>query len=73
MVLDAYIKQKRMFNEYNKKDLLVVKYFFENYSWGPDCCPFVLEAPYVSIPDMIKDKLVFKTLKIEREVYEDCY
>jgi hypothetical protein len=67
MVLDKFVKEKRLFNEYNKKDLLAVKYFFQNKSWGPDCCPFVLVPPYLCVPDMVTEKLINKALKIDKE------
>lgn len=67
MVLDNFVKEKRFFDEYNKKDLAVVKYFFEHKSWGTDCCPFVLETPYLSIPEMVTERLISKSLKIDKE------
>ena len=67
MVLDTIIKPKRFFNVNNKKDVEMYRYFLKNYSWGTDGCPFTLEYPYLTIPDMIKDKLVHKFLKVERQ------
>jgi hypothetical protein len=43
----------------------MAKKFFSEHTWGSDGCPFVLEYPYMTIPDMIKDKLVHKTLGIQ--------
>ena len=67
MVLDKFVKEKRIFNEYNRKDLAAVRYFFQNKSWGPDCCPFVLEPPFMCIPDMVTEKLINKAMGIEKE------
>jgi homoserine acetyltransferase len=39
-------------------------------SWGHDGCPYVLEFPYLTIPDMIKDKLIHKFLKVKKVTYE---
>lgn len=67
MVLDSFSKQKRFFNEYNKQDLVIAKQFFQNWSWGGNGCPFILEYPHNCIPSMMREKLVDKALKIERE------
>ena len=36
------------------------------HAWGKDGCPFILEFPYMTIPDMIRDKLIHKILKVEK-------
>jgi hypothetical protein len=64
MILETMIRQKRFFNEMSKEDIQEAKYFFEKHSWK-NGCPFILEYPYTSVPDMIKDKMVHKTLGIE--------
>jgi hypothetical protein len=66
MILDKIIKTKRFFNVANKKDVAMYTYFLQNASWGGEGCPFILEEPFLTIPDMIKDKLVHKFLKVER-------
>ncbi len=66
MVLDTIIKPKRFFDVKNKKDIDMYKNFLQTHSWGHSGCPFTLEYPYLSVPDMIKDKLIHKFLKVER-------
>jgi hypothetical protein len=72
MVLESFIKPKRFFDENSKKDIEVVKNFLKNDSWGIDCCPFILEPPYQSIPEMIKDRVIMKALNIQRKYDESC-
>ena len=55
--LSHYIWQKRFFDPKNKEDLEEYKYFIENSKWRTNC-PFVLEWPYLTITDMIKDVLI---------------
>lgn len=64
MVLETLIRQKRFFNVKSKSDVKLAKLFFENHTWGTDGCPFILEYPYLTIPDMIKDKVIHKSLGI---------
>lgn len=70
MILDKWIQQKRFFNVNEKKDVDVFKKFLKNRAWGKTGCPFILEEPWLSIPDMIKDKLVRHYLKVKNE---SCY
>jgi hypothetical protein len=65
MILETLIRQKRFFDEKSKVDIAVARRFFEEHRWGNDGCPFILEYPYITIPDMIKDKLIHKALGIE--------
>jgi hypothetical protein len=66
MVLETISRRRRLFNVNDKKDLASAKYFFSHYSWRNEVsCPFILEYPYLSVPDMIKDKLLNKLLGIE--------
>jgi hypothetical protein len=64
MILDAFIQPKRFFNANSKEDLRIAKEFFQSWSWGADTCPFVLEQPYVSIPEMMRDRVLSKLLKM---------
>jgi len=48
---------KRVFNVKNKQDLKVYKHFITSHSWGEYGCPFELEWPWLSIPDMIAHKI----------------
>lgn len=62
MVLETIIQQKRFFNEKSKRDLSIARMFFDTHSWGSSGCPFILEYPYMTVPDMIKDKMIHKSL-----------
>jgi hypothetical protein len=65
MILETLIRQKRFFDDKSDTDIDLAKKFFEEHRWGMEGCPFVLEYPYMSVPDMIRDKLVHKTLGLE--------
>ena len=65
MILDTFIKPKRFFNINDKRDVVIAKKFFKDHAWGSDGCPFLLEFPYVTIPDMIKDKMIHKFLNLK--------
>ena len=58
-------KLKRKFDINDKKDVDLYRRFLATYSWGHSGCPFELEFPYLTIPDMIKDKLIHKFLKVK--------
>jgi hypothetical protein len=62
--LEAFKKQKRYFDLNNKNDVELYRQFLINNAWGGIGCPFILEFPYLTTPDMIKDKLVRKFLKV---------
>jgi hypothetical protein len=57
--LYANIKVRQSFDTENKEHISWFKYFMENGKWQ-NGCPFYLEFPYLTIPDMIKDKLIKK-------------
>jgi hypothetical protein len=42
----------------------IAKKFFKTWSWGGSGCPFVLEQPYICIPDMMKEKIINGMFKI---------
>lgn len=67
MILDTIIKPKRHFDVANKADVARFSSFLSTGAWGREGCPFTLEYPYLTVPDMIKDKLVHKFLKVERK------
>jgi hypothetical protein len=48
---------KRNFDVSSKQDIGEFSFFMKNSKWKSPC-PFVLEFPFLSIPDMIKDKLI---------------
>lgn len=47
---------KRNFDPKSKADIKEFRYYLQNNRWEKGC-PFNVEWPYVSIPDMIKDKI----------------
>lgn len=51
------IYAKRSFNPNNANDLWEYSSFMNTDSWK-DGCPFYLEWPFLSVPDMIKSKIV---------------
>lgn len=65
MVLNSVFTSKEYFDVNNVQHVETFKNFMETYSWGFKCCPFVLEEPHLSIPDMIKDKLIRHYLKVQ--------
>ena len=48
---------KRVFDVTDKKDLTMYKQYIQTHSWGKNGCPFELEWPQLSIPDMIAHKI----------------
>lgn len=48
---------KTLFDPKNKSHINLLKQFMIETRWG-NPCPFILEDPYLTIPDMIKDKYV---------------
>ncbi len=60
MFLELINSSKTRFDINSKSHISRYRYFLLESTWGKDCCPFILEFPYASIPDMIKDKLVRK-------------
>lgn len=49
--------KREVFDSSNPKHIEEVQFFMKNNKWR-DICPFFLEWPYLTIPDMIKDKIV---------------
>jgi len=45
--------------------MALAKMFFKTQSWGHGGCPFFLEFPYSTVPDMMKDKIIHKTFGLE--------
>ena len=59
------LSNKRKFDMNKKEDVEIYKHFLVNNNWKvTGSCPFELEYPWNSVPDMIKDKLVRKFLKV---------
>ena len=65
MILEMANGTKRKFDVNNKKDVELYKTFLTTRRWGGNGCPFVLEFPHLTIPDMIKDKMMNKYMKID--------
>lgn len=51
-------KTKRVFNPTNESDKILYRDYLRNKGWGVDGCPFILEFPHLTIPNMISDKLI---------------
>lgn len=62
--LDQIYRQRVLFDVNNKKHIDQYAKFLRDSKWEAPGCPFSLEYPWMSIPDMIKDKLVRKFLKV---------
>jgi hypothetical protein len=58
---------KRLFKPENKEDISLFKRFMSENRWVNGPCPFYLEEPYLTIPDMIKDKFCKHQLKIKND------
>ena len=54
---------KTLFDPKNKSHINLLKRFLVENRWG-NPCPFILEEPYLTIPDMIKDKVTKHVLKV---------
>lgn len=63
--LEGLRKQKRYFDINNKVDIELYRQYLINNAWGSNGCPFILEFPSLTVPDMIKDRLIKKFLKVE--------
>ena len=60
------LNERRKFDMDNKCDVEIYKHFLAHNDWKiVGSCPFELEYPYTSVPDMIKDKLVRKFLGVK--------
>jgi hypothetical protein len=58
-----HAKNRRVFNPNKKEDVAEYRYYIKNSQWESGC-PFWLDWPYLSIPEMIKDRLVKSYLKM---------
>ena len=54
---------KFLFDPRNKYHITLFRYFLNENRWGTPC-PFLLEEPYLTIPDMLKDKYIKSQLGI---------
>jgi len=62
-ILAKVQRQRCRFDPSDKKHVEVFRNFAVNHQWDGGC-PFELEWPYLSIPDMIKDRIINHYLKI---------
>ena len=67
MILDLIQAQKRLFNPKNKKDIAIYKDFLRTGTWGRNGCPFVLVFPYMTVPNMIQDKIIHNILGVHND------
>ena len=67
VILDKHFEKlnKRPFNPGSKQDLAIFKEFLVTGRWGTTGCPFLLKWPFLTVPDMIKDKITKHVLNIE--------
>lgn len=63
MLLSARQFNKISFDINDHNHIFQYKTFKKSGKWGHDGCPFILEFPYYSVPDMIKYKLIDKYLE----------
>ena len=63
-VLAQVQRQRVRFSPDDKKHVEQYRNFLVNDKWDSPGCPFELQWPYYSIPDMIKDKIINHYLKI---------
>ncbi len=63
-VLASVQRQRVRFNPAEKEHIESYRSFVVKQKWDSPGCPFELEWPYLSIPDMIKDKIINHYLKI---------
>lgn len=66
MLQSIATKQRIPFSLADKKHVESYRTFLKTGAWGKTGCPFVLEFPYLTVPDMIKDKLIHNFLKVTK-------
>ena len=54
---------KYLFNPKDESHMKLFKFFLSEHKWGRPC-PFLLEEPYLTIPDMLKDKFIKNKLEL---------
>ena len=63
-VLAQVQRQRVRFSPDDRKHIDHYRNFLVKRKWDSPGCPFELVWPYLSIPDMIKDKIINHYLKI---------
>lgn len=62
-LIERHKHNRKIFNPSDKKDIDEYKHFVMFNKWK-NGCPFFLDWPYLSIPDMIKDRITKHALKL---------
>ena len=57
---------QRRFDPKVKKDLQAYKQFLSEGHWDKGLCPFILEWPYLTVPDMINDRITHNVLGVTK-------
>lgn len=71
MLLDNIIKRRYPFDINDEQHVARYAKFLKTGSWGKTGCPFILEHPYDTIPEMINVKLVHRAVNIkETDVFK---
>ena len=65
--IEQRARERRCFNPADKKDISEFRFFLTHEKWPHNQCPFYLEWPYLTIPDMIKDQFARYTLGVDKE------
>jgi hypothetical protein len=65
MILEKFTKVKKQFDVHDPQHVEMFRMFMQYEKWGTSGCPFELEYPYLTVPDMIKDKIVRKYLNLQ--------
>lgn len=50
-------KVRRKFDPNSEEDVRRAQEFFNDFTWGEDGCPFLLERGYDNIPEMMAKKI----------------
>lgn len=61
--LSSRSQQQRFFTVTSKSDIQEYQYFLKHNQWKTPC-NYVLEWPHITIPDMIKDKLIMQYIEL---------
>ncbi len=57
------LTNKVKFDENDENHVAEFKFFLQHSKWN-NLCPFKLEAPFFTVPDMIQHKLIRKFLNV---------
>jgi hypothetical protein len=63
--LDEGLHMRKYFDIKDKNDIKRFRDFVVNSAWSPAGCPFILEEPFLTIPDMIRYKIANEFLGIK--------